>query len=155
MKFLFSLPFLNKFLAKVALVRFCRALATLLEGGLPLIAAFSQARSVMRHPSLEEIVARAEEKISQGAPLSSLFIGHLLIPPLFPRMLSIAEQSGKLSFTMHQTAQIYEDEIETTLTYFATAAQPILLLILGALVGFVLLSVLLPLTDVSSFAATN
>jgi general secretion pathway protein F/type IV pilus assembly protein PilC len=125
-----------------------------LEGGLPLITAFSQGRSVMRHPQLEEIIAEAEEKISQGAPISSPFVGHKLIPPLVPRMLGIAEQSGKLSFTMEQIAQIYEDELETTLAYFASAAQPILLLVLGALVGFVLLSVLLPLTDVSSFGST-
>lgn len=148
-----SLPLLKHFFAKVALIRFCQAASTLLEGGLPLITAFSQARSVMRHPQLEEVMAQAEEKISQGAPLSSPFVGQPFIPPLVPRMLGIAEQSGKLSFTMHQIAQIYEDELEATLSYFAQAAQPILLLVLGALVGFVLLSVLLPLTDVSSFVA--
>lgn len=151
MKLFFSLPFLKGFFAKIALIRFCRASSTLLEGGLPLITAFSQARSVMGHPQLEEIIALAEEKISQGAPISAPFVGHLLIPPLVPRMLGIAEQSGKISFTMQQMAQIYEDELESTLTFFTQAAQPILLLILGALVGFVLLSVLLPLTDVSSF----
>lgn len=154
LKALFSFPLLKNFFAKVSLIRFCRASSTLLEGGLPLITAFSQARSVMRHPQLEELIAAAEEKISQGAPISSPFIGHKLIPPLVPRMLGIAEQSGKLSFTMEQIAQIYEDELETTLAYFASAAQPILLLVLGALVGFVLLSVLLPLTDVSSFGST-
>lgn len=148
-----SFPILKNFFARVALIRFCQAAATLLEGGLPLLATFSQARSVMRHPQLEEVIAHAEEKISQGAPLSSPFMNQPLIPPLVPRMLGIAEQSGKLSFTMQQIAQIYEDELETTLSYFASAAQPILLLVLGALVGFVLLSVLLPLTDVSSFVA--
>ena len=69
-------------------------------------------------------------------------------------MLAIAEQSGKLSFTMHQVAQIYEEELEIALSFFTSAAQPILLLFLGALVGFVLLSVLLPLTDVSSFGTS-
>jgi type II secretory pathway component PulF len=66
-------------------------------------------------------------------------------------MLSIAEQSGKLSFTMQQIAEIYEEELGITFSHFATIAQPVLLLFLGGLVGFVLLSVLLPLTDVSSF----
>jgi general secretion pathway protein F/type IV pilus assembly protein PilC len=146
-----SLPLIRGFFAKIALIRFCRACATLLEGGLPLIGAFAQARSVMGHPQLEKIIVIAEEKMAQGVPLAVPFTGHSLIPSLFPRMLSIADQSGKLSFTMQQIAQIYEDEVETTLSYFAAAAQPVLLLILGVLVGFVLLSVLLPLTDVSSF----
>ncbi len=146
-----KLPVLKNLLAKIAFVRFARASATLLEGGLPLITAFAQARTVMRHSILEEVIARAEERIEQGEPLSAPFANHPLIPPLIPRMLGIAEQSGKLSFTMQQIAQIYEDELETTLTHFASLAQPALLLFLGGLVGFILLSVLLPLTDVSTF----
>lgn len=145
------LPILKNLLAKIAFVRFSRASATLLEGGLPLITAFAQARTVMRHAILEQVISQAEDRIGQGEPLSAPFANHPLIPPLVPRMLGIAEQSGKLSFTMRQIAQIYEDELETTLTHFATLAQPALLLFLGGLVGFILLSVLLPLTDVSTF----
>ena len=107
--------------------------------------------ALLCHSILEEVIARAEERIEQGEPLSAPFANHPLIPPLIPRMLGIAEQSGKLSFTMQQIAQIYEDELETTLTHFASLAQPALLLFLGGLVGFILLSVLLPLTDVSTF----
>lgn len=144
-------PFIKDLLAKIALIRFCRAVAALLEGGLPVMLAFSQARSVMRHPVLEAVIARAEERIAQGEPLHVPFQNHPLIPPLVPRMISIAQQGGRLGFMMQQIAQIYEDELETHLTRFASLAQPILLLILGGIVGFVLLSVLLPLTDVSSF----
>lgn len=146
------LPFLKSLFAKVAFVRFCRACATLLEGGLPLIQAFSQARLVMRHVQLERVIAIAEEKISQGESIHVAFKHSPLIPPLVSRMIAIAENGGNLPFMMGQIAQIYEEELEKTLTHFATVAQPILLLILGAIIGFVLLSVLLPLTDVSSFA---
>ena len=145
------LPWIKDLFAKIAFVRFCRAAATLLEGGLPVMAAFGQARGVMRHPILEGVVAAAEVKISQGAPLHAPFQNHPLIPPLVPRMIAIAQQGGRLPYMMQQIAQIYEDELETLLAHFATMAQPILLLVLGGIVGFVLLSVLLPLTDVSSF----
>lgn len=148
----FRLPFFKPLLAKVSLIRFCRASATLLEGGLPLVQAFHQARRVMRHPLLEELIERAEVKISQGEPIHAPFQNHPLIPPLIPRMIGIAEEGGKLPFMMRQIAQIYEEELEKTLTHFATVAQPVLLLVLGIVIGFVLLSVLLPLTDVSSFA---
>ena len=105
----------------------------------------------MGHPTLEKVIARAEARIGQGERLSVPFSNHPLIPPLVPRMLAIAEQSGKLSFTMQQIAQIYEDELEGTLDHFGKLAQRILLLLLGGLVGFILLSVVLPLTDVSTF----
>lgn len=152
MELLLSLPGVRGLIAKIAFVRFCRAAATLLEGGLPVLSALSQARQVMRHPHLEKVILLAEEKLSQGEPLYIPFQNHPLIPPLVPRMLAIAQQGGKLPFMMQQIALIYEEELESLLTHFASLAQPILLLVLGGLVGFVLLSVLLPLTDVSSFA---
>lgn len=145
-------PGLKTILAKAAFVRFCRACATLLEGGLPLMQAFEQARGVMGHPPLEDVIVQAEEKISQGVSIHVPFENHPLIPSLIPRMIAIAEEGGKLPLMMQQIAQIYEEELEKTLSHFTTIAQPVLLLVLGAIIGFVLLSVLLPLTDVSSFA---
>ncbi len=146
-----QLPWIKTLFAKLAFVRFCRAVATLLEGGIPVMSAFSQARAVMRHPILEKVIATAEAKISQGEPLHVPFQNHPLIPPLVPRMIAIAQQGGRLPYMMQQIAQVYEEELEDLLAHFATMAQPILLLVLGGIVGFVLLSVLLPLTDVSSF----
>jgi general secretion pathway protein F/type IV pilus assembly protein PilC len=146
------LPFFKGLFVKVAFIRFSRAAATLLEGGLPLIQAFDQARKVMRHPVLETVIAATIEKIGQGVSIHTTFENHPLIPPLIPRMIAIAEEGGKLPFMMKQISQIYEEELDKTLTQFATVAQPVLLLILGAIIGFVLLAVLLPMTDVSSFA---
>lgn len=97
----FKIPFIKSILAKTAFVRFCRASSTLLEGGLPLIQAFNQARLVMRHPLLEPVIARAEEKIAQGESIQAA-IQHPLIPPLIPRMLGIAEQGGQTS--LHDAA---------------------------------------------------
>lgn len=151
--FCLKLPFLKDFFAKVAFVRFFRAAATLLEGSVPIIQAFDQSRKLMRHPTLEAVIAKAQEKIAAGEPIHKTFLNHPLIPPLIPRLIAIAEEGGELSSMMQQIAQIYEDELEKMLAHFATLAQPILLLVLGAIIGFVLLSVLLPMTDVSSFAA--
>ncbi|MBS0624721.1 MAG: type II secretion system F family protein [Verrucomicrobia bacterium] len=146
------LPFLKVLLTKVAFVRFCRSCGTLLEGGLPIITALHQARSTMRHAILEKVVAKAEEGMKQGEKLYRSFQNHPFIPPLVPRMLGIAEEGGKLPYMMRQIAEIYEDDLEKNLSYISTVAQPLLLLLLGGMVGLVLLSVLLPLTDVSSFA---
>ena len=145
------LPWISNLLIKLAFVRFCRATATLLQGGLPALKAFSNARSVVGHPLLEKVIQDAEGRIKQGEPIHVAFQDNPLIPPLVPRMIAIAQEGGKLGPMMQQIAEIYEDELETYLTRFVTLAQPILLLILGGLVGFVLLAVLLPLTDVGSF----
>ena len=150
---IYRMPVIKHLIAKVAFVRFCRATATLLEGGLTAMTAFPQARVVMRHPVLEAVIAASEAKLLEGEPFYLPLQNHPLIPPLVPRMLAIAAQGGNLPFMMTQIAQIYEEELDTSLAHFTAVAQPLLLLLLGAVVGFVLLSVLLPLTDVSSFAS--
>ncbi|HEV7737381.1 MAG TPA: type II secretion system F family protein [Chlamydiales bacterium] len=149
------LPILNRVFSKVALIRFFRATSTLLNGGVPIVAAFAEARRAVGHPILEQIIERAEDAITQGEEIHAPFVGHPLIPPLVPRMLGIAEKGGNLDGMMRQIAEIYEEDLEKALAHFSTVAQPILLMFLGVIVGFVLLSVLLPLTDVSSFATDS
>jgi general secretion pathway protein F/type IV pilus assembly protein PilC len=146
------MPFLSDLLAKVALTRFFRAAAAMIEGGLPALFALQQAAVTLRHPLLEQSMKEAIQSLSEGETLQKALEGRAMIPPLVPRMLGIALEGGKLSVMMHQIATIYEEDLEKTIEQITTLAQPILLLVLGAMVGFVLLSVLLPLTDVSSFA---
>ena len=145
------LPLLKNIALKAAWARFCRATAALLEGGVPVVEAFAQGRSVMKHPALERSIEAAEGMIASGSSLSKSLGASPLIPALVPRMLGVAEEGGTLPFMMQQIAQIYEEELEKSLQSVTTIGQPLLLLLLGALVGFVLLSVLLPLTDVESF----
>jgi general secretion pathway protein F/type IV pilus assembly protein PilC len=138
-------------LVKVGLVRYFRAAATLIEGGLPALSALEQARGSLQHSALEKSIGGALLRLSQGESLEEALQKSPLIPSLISRMLGIAQQTGTLSTMMQQIALIYEGELEKSFARITSLAQPILLLILGAMVGFVLLSVLLPLTDVSSF----
>lgn len=151
-KVLLRTPFISDLLAKAALSRFFRAAATLIEGGLPALFALQQASATLRHPMLEHSMNGAFQSLSQGETLQTAFQGRPYIPPLVPRMLGIAFEGGKLSSMMHQIASIYEDDMEKTIERITSMVQPILLLALGGMVGFVLLSVLLPMTDVSTFS---
>ena len=145
------LPLLQDLFVKIALVRYFRSTATLIEGGLPALSALRQASSSLQHPPLEETFEKVARRLSEGISLEASLQEHPLIPSLIPRMLGIAQQAGNLSTMMQQVSLIYEDELEKTFARITSLAQPVLLLLLGAMVGFVLLSVLLPLTDVSSF----
>ncbi len=149
------MPGLRHVFSKVALIRFFRATSTLLSGGVPIVTAFGEARRVVGHPILEGVIEKAEHAMTHGEQIHTPFVGHPLIPPLVPRMLGIAEKGGNLDGMMRQIAEIYEEDLERALAHFATVAQPVLLMFLGVIVGCVLLSVLLPLTDVSSFATDS
>ena len=145
------IPFVQTLLLHSALVRFCRSLSMLLTGGVPLLDALSLSRNVVKSPLLEESILDAQKRVGQGERLSKAFIGAPLIPPLVLRMLSLAEETGKMGDAFLHLADIYDEEMEKHLGQISTYLQPALLILLGAIVGLVVLSILLPLTDVSSF----
>ncbi len=151
-KALILMPFISSMYLKIGFIRFFRSASTLLAGSVPIISSISQAKTTVDHPKLKKLIEEAEEKLRQGQSIHTCFINPNLIPPLIPRLLSIAEKGGNLPKMMKQIADIYEEELNRFLSQFSTLIQPILLIILGLIVGFILLSVLLPLTDVSSFA---
>lgn len=150
-KLLLKVPVVKTVITQSVIARFTRTLGTLLEGGVSLIEALRSARGVMRHPLFEKVIERAEQKIVEGSLLSLELKKSLLIPTLVYRMLAIGEEGGNTPDMLNKIATLYEEELEKTLTRLTTLAQPVILLIMGAIVGGIMLAVLLPLTDVSAF----
>ncbi len=151
---LLKLPLIKTLIIQAALIRFCRSLSVLLQGGVPLITSLSLSRKVMKQALLEEVIANAEKRIGEGKKLSDELKSSPLIPSLVTRMLALAEETGKTVPMLQNIADIYDEEMETHLAQMTALLQPTILLILGGVVGLILLSVLLPLTDVSSFLST-
>ena len=104
----------------------------------------------MNHVSFEIAIKNAEEGIIQGRKLSDELRKSGLFPTLMIRMLATSEETGNPTEMLEHVADIYEEQLERTLVQFTNLLQPVMLLILGVIVGVVLLSVLLPLTDVST-----
>lgn len=146
----FKIPLLRTPLVNTAIARFTRTLGTLQHGGVPLIDSLRIARRVMRSPILEAHVEQAEIKIIEGSCLSKELATESFIPPLVIRMLSVGEETGAMASMLHKIADLYEEEVEKTLTRLTTLMQPLILLIMGVVVGIVMLAVLIPLTDIHS-----
>lgn len=153
-KMILKIPLCKSLILHSGLVRFCRTVSLLLSGGLPLIEALALSRNALKHPILEEVISGAEKKIVEGEKLSARLKQSSLIPSLVPRMIAIAEEAGNMEQMMKNIAEIYEEDLEKSLAQLTTFLQPALLVFLGGVVGLVVLSILLPLTDVSSFLAT-
>ncbi len=143
-------PLINRYVIRAALSRFARTLGTLLEGGLPLTVSLTYAKEALGNARLSEIMQRVEERIIEGIPFSTELSRYKEVPPLFSRMVSIGEESGKLSSMLSQLATLYEEETERTLTRVVSLVQPIMLLLMGTLIGGVLLSILMPLSSFGS-----
>lgn len=153
-KIFFKISFIQRILVRSALTRFCQCTSLLIESGVPLLNALSLARQTMKLQLLEDVIEKAEICITEGKTLSIELKRSPLIPALVIRMLGIAEETGKMGHIFQKLAEIYDEELERHLVQLSTFLQPALLVTLGAIVGLVVLSILLPLTDVSSFVST-
>jgi general secretion pathway protein F len=151
---LLKTPYIKKILLESALVRLFRSMYMLLEGGVPLVDALGYSRKMVGSMVLEDVLSKTEKEITEGKKLSQLFAESPYIPPLVIRMLAIGEETGTMPSMMRSIAEIYEEELDKDLQQLMTFLQPAVLLFLGAVVGLVVLAILLPLTDVSSFVSS-
>lgn len=151
-KNLLKVPLLNTLVIQTAVARFCRTMGTLLQGGLSMIEALRISRKIMRNVVLEKEIQIAEGKIIEGKSLSQELKRSTYFPQLVARMLAVGEESGTSVEMLNRIADMYEGEIEKTLDRVMAMAQPVILIVMGLVIGTVLLAILLPLTDVSSFS---
>lgn len=143
-------PIIKRLITEAILLRFSRVFCVLLTSGVPFLQALGLSKSVMHHPDFEEVIRKAEVNIMQGGKLTNVLAKSPLIPPLFSRMLSVAEEAGHMEGMLKNIVDIYEEDLEKSLQHFTALLQPVLILVLGVIVGVIMLAVLLPLTDVSS-----
>ncbi len=148
---LMKLPILKTLMIQTAVARFCRTLASLLQGGLGMIEALKISRGVIKNQAIEKEIQIAEQRIIEGRSLSQELLRSAFIPPMVARMVAVGEESGTSTAMLGRVADIYETELEKSLDRVMALAQPVILMIMGVVIGAVLLAILLPLTDISSF----
>lgn len=146
-RFALKIPIMNRYIIHASLARFARTLAILTDGGLPLTQSLAFATEALNNARLQEILNNAASRVMEGKTISNELVKYKEIPSLFARMVKIGEEAGKLSPMLSQVAQLYEEETERTLEKLVSLTQPILLIIMGIVIGSVIVSILLPLSD--------
>lgn len=149
---LIKLPIVKTVVIQAAVARFCRTMGTLQLGGLTMIDSLRLSREVIGNVVLEKEIENAENKIIEGSSLSHELMQSKWIPKMVARMLSVGEESGSSVQMLNKVADVYEDEIERSLDRLMALAQPVILIFMGSVIGMVMMAILLPLTDVSSFS---
>lgn len=149
---LLKLPLIRRMIVQTAVARFCRTMGTLQKGGLTIIDSLRIARKVMRNITLEEEIKHAEARIIEGSSLSAELARSKWVPHMVSRMLAVGEDAGTTVLMLDKIADMYETNLEKTLDRIMALAQPVILIVMGTIIGAVLLSILLPMTDMSSFA---
>lgn len=148
---LIKVPLVRTLMIQASIARFSRTMSTLLIGGLTMIESLRIAREVMRNVVLEKEIKQAEDSIIEGSSLSVELSKSQWFPKMVSRMLSVGEDSGTITVMLGKIADMYEAELEKTVDWMMAMAQPVILIFMGVFIGMILLAILLPLTNLSSF----
>jgi len=143
---LLKIPILGSFLKLVYLSRFAENLSTLIIGGLPIAKSLEISGSVVGNDVYKEVIERTTDEVKKGEKISSVLERHPdLFPAMFSTMILIGEKTGTLDNTLMNLVNFYREEIERGIEALLKIIEPLLIVIMGGLVGLMVGSILLPL----------
>jgi type IV pilus assembly protein PilC len=148
-RFKFRLPLVGDTLLKFQVAQFSRTLATLLTGGTPLVAGLQTATEAITSKLLQSTVAQATQMVREGESLHAALASKAVMPKLAVDMIEVGESSGAISPMLNSVAEFYEEEVNLRLGAMVAVIEPVLLIIMGAFVAFILISLYLPIFSFS------
>jgi len=148
-RFMFGLPVIGETLLKFQVAQFSRTLATLLTGGTPLVAALQTAADAITNKLVRSTVAQATQMVREGESLHGALAAKAVMPELALDMIEVGESSGALAPMLNSVAEFYEEEVNLRLTTLVSLIEPLLLIFMGLLVAFILISLYLPIFSFS------
>lgn len=142
-------PVIGQINRKIALSRFGRTLGSLLQSGVPLITSLQIVRNIVNNVLIGDVIDDAMEDIQAGKSLHLALSRSLWFPPVFRQMVAVGEQSGDLEKMLQKIADAYEREVETRITGMTALIEPIMILLMAVVVGFIVISILLPIFEMN------
>jgi len=143
--FRLRIPLLGGIWLKYQVALFSRTLGTLLTGGIPLVPAMETAGGSMQSRTVADSVATAAQRVREGRSLSSSLTETKRFPDLAVEMIEVGESTGALPAMLNSVAEFYEEDVENSLTAAMALIEPMLLILMGIVVVFVLLSLYMPI----------
>jgi len=144
-----KIPLAGNLHKKLAISRWSRTLETLLDGGIPLYQALEISQGVIGNRIFSQAIAAARERVREGESLTQSLRESRLFPPMVLEMTAVGEKSGGLGKMLGKIAQTFEREVETDLRSLISLLEPMMILIMGLGVGFIAVSILLPILELS------
>ena len=130
---------------KYQVAMFSRMLSTLLTGGLSLVPSLETAGASMQSRLIAASIRRATVRVREGESLSKSLEETSTLPPLAVEMLEVGESTGALPAMLTSVAEFYEEDVQTALTAAMSLIEPVILIVMGIIVAFVLISLYLPI----------
>ncbi len=144
------IPVLGTLLKKVAISRFAITFATLLESGLPVLEAMNVVKKVVDNALLADTLEQVRQKVAEGADISTPLKNSKVFPPVVGYMIAVGEESGRLEELLKKTAQAYDEEVEVASQKLTALLEPLMIVGMAVVVGFIVLAILLPILQMSN-----
>jgi len=142
---LLKIPFFGPLKLEYALSSFSRTLGTTLLSGTPLVQAMQMSRGTLNNRCLEREIVRSIRRVEEGTALSESLERTGFFPPLALRMVGVGETSGSLTEMLGDISEYYEAEVERRLTRLTTMIEPVLMMVMGLMVAFIIVAMYIPI----------
>ncbi len=138
---------------QIAITRFAKTLATMLKSGVPLLRALDIVKSILGNTVLTKVIEDAKESIKEGESIATPLKRSGQFPPIVTHMIAVGEKSGQLEQMLENVAQAYETEIDLKIGRLTTLLEPLMILVMGGSVAFVVFSILMPIMEMNEFVS--
>lgn len=145
-----KLPIVGILVKMINVSRFCSTLATLLNSGVPILTSLTIVKNLIANVHMKEAIERARMSVSEGASLTGPLIASGHFPPLVTHMVRLGEKSGELEPMLKIVSENYEEQVESKISGLTSILEPIMMVLLGLAVGFIVFSVVIPMMSMNS-----
>lgn len=144
-----KLPVFGKITSMVVISRFTRTLGTLIASGIPLLDALKISEAVVGNQIYGKTLEEVRVNVREGASLAQPLRESGVFPPLVTRMIAVGEQTGEMEQMLTKVADIYDQQVETMVSTLTSLLEPVMIVIIGAVMGFIVFAVLLPIFNLT------
>ena len=145
-----KLPILGMIMRKIAVARFCRTLSTLLSSGVPILDGLDITARTAGNAVVEEAIQKTRTSIERGETVSAPLRETIVFPSMVVQMINVGETTGALDAMLAKIADFYEEEVDTAVAGLLTLMEPIMIAVLGGVVGGIVIAMYMPIFDLIS-----
>ncbi|KOF11787.1 type II secretion system protein F [Planococcus glaciei] len=142
-----KIPLFGNMLKKSALARLTRTLSSLFSSSVPILQAMTMTEKVVGNAVMSKVIIASRDSLERGGSLTEPMKNHWAFPPLIPHMIMIGEQTGSLDHMLAKVAEFYEKEVEAETDRLKAMIEPLMIVMLAAIVGTIILSIMMPMFD--------
>lgn len=147
---MFKVPIVGKLRRSLMLTEFTRTLGLLVGSGILIVEALEITRKSLGSPNFEEKMKQAAKEVEKGLPLATALARTEIFPPILPQMIAVGEETGKLDEVLMKVSSYFEQEADAAVKGLTTALEPIIMIVLGVGVGFLMLAIIMPIYNLTS-----